>query len=143
MHQVHGGEVLDVHVGGGPLQVVGTADAVVTTMPGVVLAVRVADCVPVLLAAPGVVAAVHSGWRSTSVDVVGAAVQRMVAAGADPVDITAWVGPHISRTPTRWASRWCEVSRRRVSRGRLRQAPWRQVARRSRSAVARSWRVWA
>jgi YfiH family protein len=66
-------------------------------MPGVVLAVRVADCVPVLLAAPGVVAAVHSGWRSTSVDVVGAAVQRMVAAGADPGDITAWVGPHISQ----------------------------------------------
>ena len=70
-------------------------DALVTAEPGTVLMVRVADCVPVLLAdaGRGVVAAVHAGRPGLAAGVVPAAVAAMRALGADRV--TAWVGPHV------------------------------------------------
>jgi YfiH family protein len=55
---------------------VGSCDALITAEPGLGLLVWTADCVPVLLAGGGVVAAVHAGWRGTAADVVGAAVKR-------------------------------------------------------------------
>jgi YfiH family protein len=72
-----------------------TADALVTTRPGVVLMVRVADCVPVLLAdaAQGVVAAAHAGRPGLVAGIVPAAVAAMRDLGAR--DIRAWVGPHV------------------------------------------------
>ena len=94
MRQVHGA---DVHVvtasaaAGEPP----TGDALVTAEPGTVLMVRVADCVPVLLADPdaGVVAAVHAGRPGMVAGVVPAAVAAMRGLGAGR--LTAWVGPHV------------------------------------------------
>jgi len=66
--QVHGCEVAHVtraHAGG-------DSDALLTSDTGILLAVSVADCVPVLLFDPetGVVGGIHSGWRGTVADVV-------------------------------------------------------------------------
>jgi len=73
-------------------------DAVVANEPGLVLAVAVADCVPILLAdaASGSAAAVHAGWRGTCARVVSAAVECMVReCGATAEDLTAAIGPSI------------------------------------------------
>jgi len=95
LHQVHGARVIRVAEGVGPHAPVGEADALLTTRPGVVLAVRVADCVPVLLAIDGGVAAVHAGWRGIVAGVVPAAVVALCrATGAEPRAITAAIGPH-------------------------------------------------
>ena len=66
-----------------------------TAEPGTVLMVRVADCVPVLLADPanGVVAAVHAGRPGLAAGVVPRAVETMRSLGADR--LRAWVGPHV------------------------------------------------
>ena len=79
----------------GPTDEVPVADALVTTRRGVGLMVRVADCVPVLLADPvaGVVGAVHAGRLGVTLDVVSRAVERMRALGAEQV--RAWIGPHV------------------------------------------------
>lgn len=96
LHQVHGHEV--VHVVD-PADSAGDhvpqADALVTAQRGVGLMVRVADCVPVLLADPGagVIGAVHAGRLGMSLDVVGRTVDRMREIGADRV--RAWIGPHV------------------------------------------------
>ncbi len=72
------------------------ADAIVSTTPGVVVAVRVADCVPILLAAPGAVAAVHAGWRGTVADIARAALHAVCAASAcTPGEVRAAIGPSI------------------------------------------------
>src|SRR5690606_30770246 len=96
VEQVHGGDVVVVEHAPGPLAPVGRADALVTTRPGVVLAGRAADCAPVLLAAPGGVAAAHAGWRGVAARVVEAALEALLAAtGAAPGDVRAAIGPHI------------------------------------------------
>ena len=89
MEQVHGARV--VEAGGAREQ----CDALVTADPDVVLMVRVADCVPVLLADPGagVVGAAHAGRQGMASGVVEACVTRMRALGAERVQ--AWVGPHV------------------------------------------------
>lgn len=96
VRQVHGVEVAVV-TGADQLDAVAarSADALLTTAPGVGLAVRVADCVPVLLAdaAAGVVAAAHAGRVGLAAGVLQATVAAMRAHGASA--ITGWIGPHI------------------------------------------------
>ena len=94
VHQVHGADVVEGPVPRGPLVPVGDADALVTTEAGVVLGIRVADCVPVLLSGPGVVGAVHAGWRGAAAGVVGATVGVMTQ-GVGASELVATVGPSI------------------------------------------------
>ncbi|KQB86753.1 peptidoglycan editing factor PgeF [Corynebacterium lowii] len=70
-------------------------DALVTTTPHLVLAVLVADCVPVLLsdAQAGVVAAVHAGRLGARNGILARTVDQMVACGASPSHIHALLGP--------------------------------------------------
>ena len=96
LNQVHGDGVLAVDAPGpGPLDDVPSGDALVTTTPGVGLMVRVADCVPVLLAdaGAGVVGGVHAGRPGLALGIVDRAVERMREAGA--ARLVAWVGPHV------------------------------------------------
>lgn len=98
MHQVHGADVARVGAdgvdgagGGVPPQ----ADGLVTDVPGVALLVRVADCVPVLLADvdAGVVGAAHAGREGVRAGVVPAVVASMRSLGAG--EVRAWIGPHV------------------------------------------------
>jgi YfiH family protein len=73
-------------------------DAIVSNEPGLVLAVVVADCVPILLAdrKGGAAAAVHAGWRGTCAGVAPAAVKRLAGEfGTRPGDLIAAIGPSI------------------------------------------------
>ena len=96
VRQIHGADVLKV----GSNQngsASAAADALVSTDPSRILAVAVADCVPVLIAdrRRRAVAAVHAGWRGTVASVVGAAIVAMAEAGIPPWDLVAAIGPSI------------------------------------------------
>ncbi len=73
------------------------ADGLVTAAPEQPVLCFTADCVPVLLCDPvhRVVAAVHCGWRSSVGDILGNAVEKMCALGAEPEQIRAAIGPAI------------------------------------------------
>ena len=75
------------------------ADAAVTNVVGVVLAVLTADCLPVLFADSSgeVVAAAHAGWRGLAAGVLERTVQAMRALGAHGSGLCAWLGPSIGR----------------------------------------------
>ena len=97
LRQVHGPRVVTVTSDeSADLEtVVGAeADALVTAVPGLLLAVHTADCAPVaLLGAGGVVGIAHAGWRGIEAGVLEATVAAMRAAGAGSVE--ARLGPCI------------------------------------------------
>jgi len=69
-----------------------------TSEPGVLLTIRIADCLPVLLVDPQkcVVAAVHAGWRGALARVIEKAVGDMRRTfGSDPQNLIAALGPSI------------------------------------------------
>ena len=95
--QVHGGAVVVNPSPGGPHVTVGAGDGLVTTSRDVVLSIRTADCVPVLFASPGGIAAAHAGWRGVAADVCRETVAALCSRTGDaPADVRAVIGPHIS-----------------------------------------------
>lgn len=95
MDQVHGAEVHVVDEASLPSTTARRVDALVSDLSGVVLGVRIADCVPVLLADAdaGVVGAAHAGRPGLVAGVVPAVVAAMRERGARR--LRAWVGPHV------------------------------------------------
>ncbi|GAB4369718.1 MAG: hypothetical protein OHK0021_12640 [Bryobacter sp.] len=91
--QVHGNAILEPKDVG----LAGEGDALITTAPELWVAVRTADCIPILLADPvaQVVAAVHAGWRGTAENIVAKTLRRMEELGAQLMDIRAAIGPGI------------------------------------------------
>jgi len=73
-------------------------DAIVSNVPGLVLAALVADCVPMVVAdrVSGAAGAIHAGWRGTCARVGPAAVEAMRRHfGTEPSDLTVAIGPSI------------------------------------------------
>jgi len=73
------------------------ADILLTDQPNSPLAVRTADCLPVLLAdaEAGITVAAHAGWRGSVAQVVVKAVAAMLKYGAQSDRIMASLGPCI------------------------------------------------
>jgi polyphenol oxidase len=99
LRQVHGTRVVRLHradtLAGAARH---EADASLTSEPNIACCVLVADCLPLLLAAPAgaAVAAVHAGWRGLAAGVVEAALVALcAAAGCEPAEIAVWLGAGI------------------------------------------------
>lgn len=92
LHQVHGTTVAEL----GPLPTASEpeADAAVSRIPGTVLAILTADCLPVLFCADdgAEIAAAHAGWRGLADGVLEA---TMAAMTTPPRRLLAWLGPCI------------------------------------------------
>jgi YfiH family protein len=96
--QVHGRTVVVMRDGDGPPAAMPEADAFVSSSRDVAVAIRVADCVPLLMADRhrGVVAAVHAGWRGTAARAAVAALDALEREfGSEPADLVAAIGPSI------------------------------------------------
>ncbi len=90
-HQIHGSDVLTVtqpgHYSG--------YDALITRQKGIILAVTVADCTPILIfdARQEAVAAIHAGWRGTVQRIVAKTLDRMwLEFGTVPSNCHAYIG---------------------------------------------------
>jgi len=107
IRQFHSGMIRIVEAGDGALEgrletaegrAVLRGDGMMTDVPGVMLGVQVADCVPVLVAdvRRHAVAAFHAGWRGTLARIVERGIGRMrLRYGSRPEDLVAVVGPSI------------------------------------------------
>ncbi|MCB1053971.1 MAG: peptidoglycan editing factor PgeF [Acidobacteria bacterium] len=86
LRQIHSDRVVEATPGQS-----GDGDALLAREDPLALCVVTADCVPVILAGDGCIAAVHAGWRGLVAGVIPAALDRL-----GPVqDLEAWIGPAI------------------------------------------------
>ncbi len=90
--QVHGARVVRVDRPGHAPE----CDGLLTTTPGLALAVTTADCMSILFAAPGAIAAVHSGWRGTAAGMPAVALAAVCdAAAVTAAEVRVHLGPCI------------------------------------------------
>ena len=95
LKQVHSADCVCAEGRGGFL---GQGDALLENTPGAVVAVKTADCIPILLVDERLraVAAVHAGWRGTVSEIAAKAVEAMGRRfGSQPGDLHAAIGPGI------------------------------------------------
>jgi YfiH family protein len=92
LRQVHGTDVLRVDADARDGGEEPTADASVTAVPGLPLAILTADCLPVLFAAPDAseIGAAHAGWPGLSAGVLEATLAAMATPASK---LLAWIGP--------------------------------------------------
>ncbi|MDP2212006.1 MAG: peptidoglycan editing factor PgeF [Candidatus Aquicultor sp.] len=102
--QVHENKVAVVNesiAGSGAVSLGGAvrgADALVTNLEAVPLALFFADCVPVVIVEPRhrIIGMAHAGWRGVHADIVENTINRMVEDRAvEPADMIAFIGPSI------------------------------------------------
>ena len=94
--QMHSGDVRTVRDHEDARRDTEHCDALVTDAPRILLAVKTADCVPILLGdtQSGACAAVHAGWRGTLVSILPRALEQMTREyGTLPTDVRAAIGP--------------------------------------------------
>lgn len=94
--QVHGDAIKNIDNDGDVVDSDDHADAMVSSLDGVLLGVKTADCVPVLIGDPvsGAFAAVHAGWRGTVRSIAAKAVEKLRDEyDADPSAMVAAIGP--------------------------------------------------
>ncbi|UAY36985.1 peptidoglycan editing factor PgeF [Moraxella osloensis] len=114
LNQIHGNDIYQVTDKIGTAAI--PADAHITRLPNVALAIMTADCVPVMIATEAtddnkLIAAIHAGWQGLSKNIIAKTVQKMVhqfdfAAGdnatAEMQKVTrrwhAWIGASIAQS---------------------------------------------
>jgi YfiH family protein len=97
LKQIHSSDCVDAC---GRSGILGEGDALLENNPGAVVAVKTADCIPILLVDERrrAVAAVHAGWRGTVARIAARAVDAMHDRfGSDVADLHAAIGPGIGK----------------------------------------------
>jgi len=92
--QLHSNKVLLARQPG----IAGEGDALISNQSGIQLAIRTADCLPVLIADTGnrAVAAVHAGWRGAVLDIITKSIEALRHEfGSRPEDLWVAIGPGI------------------------------------------------
>ena len=97
LHQTHSDHIVTVTDPVGPgVHFYDDADAVITRLPNLVLAIRTADCLPVIIYHPqGGIAGIHAGRRGTEQGISGKTVSEMVQAAGTNAGFRVWFGPAI------------------------------------------------
>ncbi|MDO9067439.1 MAG: peptidoglycan editing factor PgeF [Deltaproteobacteria bacterium] len=100
-HQVHGDHIKTIppeFSGYYPKKI--EADGLMTQVPGVVITIHTADCVPIFLADKEnkAVCLIHAGWKGTDLGIARNGLQQfMTAYGLEPGSIAAVIGPAIEQ----------------------------------------------
>ena len=92
--QIHSDQVLVADKPGN----LGPGDALISKRPGVTVAIRTADCLPILIVdtRTRAVAAVHAGWRGVVAEIASKTIDTMrLQFGSRPEDLEIAIGPGI------------------------------------------------
>ena len=95
--QVHGvhARVVERRLVAGEVQDMGEVDMLLTEQVNLGLAIQTADCLAVLIAGEGAIAAVHAGWRGSEARVAEKVASTLESMGVPWPSLRAWIGPSI------------------------------------------------
>ncbi len=100
-HQVHGDHIETIppeYSGYYPRKI--EADGLMTEVPGIIITIHTADCVPIFLADKGnkAVCLIHAGWKGTALGIAQKGLQQFMSGyGLEPRSIAAVIGPAIEQ----------------------------------------------
>lgn len=97
--QIHSDQIIELSGQSIPESGSVEGDAIVTALQAQPIAIRTADCVPILMVAPDVpyIAAVHAGWRGMAAQIINKVIAALVnEKGAKPEELRVAIGPCIS-----------------------------------------------
>lgn len=92
LRQIHSAKIVE----SGPKPEEEEGDALLTSLQGRVIAVKTADCVPLLILHPRAVLAIHAGWRGMSQDIIGESLRAMRARSWEIEASEVAIGPCLS-----------------------------------------------
>ena len=98
MDQVHGSRIVWIDkLPSGSIVTLKDCDGIISTVPGLALCVKTADCLPVLFSSPdgSVAGALHCGWRGLEASIIGKALQSLELNGFNPREMLFAIGPSI------------------------------------------------
>ena len=108
MNQVHSADCLYVteKISENP-----SVDALITDKAGLKLAVKTADCAPILIAdvQKRLVAAIHAGWKGAFQGVIENTILKMIELGGDSQNMVAGIGPHLQVQSFEVSSELCAL----------------------------------
>lgn len=98
LNQVHGDEIIEIeYYPQNDVPWIAEADGMITSLTGLCLVIRTADCVPVFAFDKNkkILGAVHSGWRGCQLNIVGKLIRTMKNKGCLPANISVFILPSI------------------------------------------------
>lgn len=95
LKQVHSVDIQEVTEDGSQ-GLVGQGDILATRLPSHRIAVKTADCVPILLFHPELVMSIHAGWRGLAQDILGKVSSFVALKGFNPLECEWGIGPAVS-----------------------------------------------
>ncbi len=97
MDQVHGSRVVWIEEKPSEPKIIRDCDGVISTVPGIALCVKTADCLPVLFSSldGSIRGALHCGWRGLEKSIIGKALQMLEVGGFNPREMLFVIGPGI------------------------------------------------
>ena len=116
LKQIHSAECVAAQGRPGML---GQGDALLENTPGSIVAVKTADCIPLLLVdgEHRAVAAVHAGWRGTAAGIAQRAVEAMAARfGTKPRRFMPQSDRELVTVVSKWGLRWRRSSAAKAAR---------------------------
>lgn len=97
LRQIHSATLVEPPAGAAqPAAELAAGDALISAAQGQVIAVKTADCVPILVAHPRGVLAIHAGWRGLGLDIIGASLREMEKRAWPLREAEIAIGPCIS-----------------------------------------------
>lgn len=103
--QIHGETIrvagasdpLSIRNAGAKIYEFAECDSLVAGLPGALLIIRTADCLPLFLidSKKKRAALAHCGWRSMALGLAGKTAAELIGGGSRPEDVQAWIGPCI------------------------------------------------
>ena len=93
VNQTHSSKVIEINREN--IDLVHSADGMITKSEGIVLCILTADCAPIIIIGKEYVGIIHAGWKGLINGIIECAVEAMLKRGEKTENLILAIGPHL------------------------------------------------